>query len=377
VRTLRFAIVLFAYLFFGAISFSTVWHPGIVAARSGIISMCTDTAHNPFARRVLVPSLVKLIDDVTPDALKGRIRQSVAASLPAAEQPAGGRDARLGLSEGVHGHEFLVAVAMFLKYLSLVGFLFALRYAIRVFYAPPEIISDFGALLSLLFLPVFGAFSNFIYDYTQLALFTLCLPLLAKRRWAAYYPILLLLVLNKETAILMPLIFAVAMAHEVPKREYWRHLVAQVGLCTVVTLFLVWAMRDRPGGIVVFHLFANLKSLSSIHSYLDFQKIGPCLLASRGLSVAAPVGLNVLVWLPFFAVMFLFWRQKPRFLRLALPVILIPLAVLTLVYGLVTEIRDLYEAFPVAFLLVFHSLLRIWHVDKGPADGIRPEAAGA
>ena len=376
-RPLRFAIVLLAYLFFGAISFSIIWHPGVVTNRYGIVAMCTDTAHNPFARRVLVPSLVKLIDEVTPDALKGRIQQSVATSVAGKEHPSDSPDTQRGLSEGVVGHESLVAIAMLLKYLSLVGFLSALRYAIRVFYAPAEIVSDFGPLLSLLFLPVFGAFSNFIYDYTQLALFTLCLPLLAKRRWAAYYPILLLLVLNKETAILLPLLFAVAMAHEIPKREYWRHLAAQVGLCAVVTLLLVWAMRDRPGGVVEFHMFANFNVLSNIHSYLDFRKVGPCLLASRGLSVAVPVGLSLVVWLPFSAVMLMFWRRKPRFLRLALPVILIPLGVLTLLYGLATEIRDLYEAFPVAFLLVFHSLLRLWGEDVRLTNQIRSGDGGA
>jgi hypothetical protein len=355
--------VLLAYLFFGAISFSTIWQQAIVADRYGIVVMCNGTARSPFARRVLVPALVKIIDRGMPDVLEERIQESFTRSLDAAEQPPNGQDIHSPLSERTRGHESVVAIAMLLKYLSLVAFLFALRYAIRTFYGPAEVIADFGPLFSLLFLPVFGGFGNFIYDYAQLALFTFSLILLAKKHWTAYYIVFTLAILNKETAILLPLLFAIAMRSQIIKREYWIHLTAQVALYTAVTLFLVLSVRNSPGSIVEFYMKSNMMALSSIHSYFDFQKIGPCLLAPGGFSIAVPVGLNLLIWVPFSIIMFLFWREKPRFLRLALWTVLIPLALLALFFGVATEIRVLYEAFPIAFLLVFHSLARMWQID--------------
>jgi hypothetical protein len=66
---LRLLLVSLIYLFFAALLFGTVWHHAIVAERCGIVQMVDGTAHNPFARRALIPTLTKIVHAILPEAL--------------------------------------------------------------------------------------------------------------------------------------------------------------------------------------------------------------------------------------------------------------------------------------------------------------------
>ncbi len=256
----------------------------------------------------------------------------------------------------------MIVIGMAWKYLSLVCFLFALRYAIKVFYDPLVVAADFLPLASLLFLPVFGNFTNLCYDYALLAFFALCLGLMAARRWTAYYTVYVLSILNKETAILLPLIFAVGYWKRMERRRYSTHLALQGGLYVFVMAFLVWLLRNRPGGLVELHLSYNLRTLADVRTFFEFERIGSCLLSSAGFSIPIPVGPNLLVWGPASAMTLLGWRRKPHLLRAALPICFVLLGGFALFFGLTKEIRALYEAFVVAFLLMVGTFARIWDV---------------
>ena len=54
------------------------------------------------------------------------------------------------------------------------------------------------------------------------------------------------------------------------------------------------------------------------------------------------------------------WRDAPAFLRRALPVVLVPLVVLTMLFGVWYELRDCIEATPLIMLLVYAGIRRIW-----------------
>jgi hypothetical protein len=306
-------------------------------------AMVYGTAHRPYAYRVLVPGLV---------------RAGVVASDAVFARPGGARAdnpvARLGHrlmhdvaapSESLSlSHEY--GILFILTVLCLVGFGLTLRASIRLLYPGyPRFVSDLAPLLGIVVIPlVFFRESNLVYDPMTLFLVALCVDLIARRSHAAYLVAFAFAALNKETAILLPLLFLLREAGR-PARGTLGLTAVQLALFAAVRLNLQYVMRNRPGGVVEWHLDHNLLSFGEPGFYVK--------------TLPAILPLVVLVAYG--------WSRKPGFLRRGLLATAVPLIAATFFMGVLGEIRDYYEAYPLVFLLAVPAAVEVFGVES-PAD---------
>ncbi len=312
-------------------------------SRAPFGQMVDGTAHLPFANRALVPALVRAIDGAVSEEARARLDatlhdEHVVVRTLDQVAPAWTRERLV---------QYLACLGIL--YASLVGFLYALRYlwtgAVK---APPFT----GAMVPLLAVaalpPFFDTYASYMYDFPALLLFTLGLGLLVRRRFVPFLLLYAVGCLNKETTVLLTLVFALyfLVRNDLGRRRFALLLVAQVAIFVGVKLGLALRFSDNPGGVVEFRLFRNLVRLPRY----------PLGSLYGGLALVA-----VFVWQ---------WRRIPLFLRCAI-VPLAPLIVLTFFLGYFDEIRDYYEALPALLLALAFLLCRLAGLEVRDANDDR------
>lgn len=289
------------------------------------MEMVSGTAHRPYVERVLVPGGIRVVSALTPAPVREGFNHVAIRSEFIREWC----DAQGW--ERDHLYEYSIAVVIL--YACIWGFLIALASLARAVYQAPAAFASVVCAASLVILPAFMKYTNYIYDPATLFLFTLGLALMARRRWRAYFIVYTLACLNKETTILLALVFGLVYVREglMEARLAWRMLGAQVAIFVAIKGALAFVFRHNPGSVVERHLTHN---------------------------VALMKDPSFPLWVAFFGgvalLLFYRWKSKPLFLRRGL-LILVPLVVLTFFLGQLDEIRDYYEAFPIMALLAGHT----------------------
>ncbi len=109
-----------------------------------------------------------------------------------------------------------------------------------------------------------------------------------------------------------------------------------IAIFVVIGFAIKAAFRDNPGISFGFHAPRNfLYMLSQSYQYYHYVGVGIIALA-----------------------IFYQWREKPVFLRKAMSLAAVLLA-LASICGYVDEFRAFYEIYPIAFLLITHSICRV------------------
>ena len=263
--------------------------------RLTLIKLMAGTADRPFVYRVLAPTIIRLV--------------SVATALPPA------------------------VVTLGVMWLSLISFALTFRSFARHFIAEP-LLADLATIFALV-----GLYPSFyfgkIYDFTILFLFVLELLLMYTQRWWAYTLLFPIACLGKETTVLLGLVFALHFFRQLDRRTFFTLLAAQAIIFLVIRLTLTWVFRNNPGNTLEFHLFDHLRAFGR----------QPIFFSLWLLWLSGMVGI---AWYR--------WQHKPLFLRQAALGIAGPLVILFFISGGPYELRALYEAYPVMFLLMVLSL---------------------
>lgn len=294
------------------------------------VDMLDGTAHRPYVSRVLIPIAIRLIAGMVPETLRSLITSQV-THFPLMQ-----------ISEwlkapSTSATELLIFLSI--SYFCLVGFAIGLRELARSlqFSASRSI-----ALLGLTGLVLFFR-QGYIYDFGVLLTWVWLFTFVQKQKWWAYLVLSTVLALNKETALLAPLFWLVYGWHLRKILPYWRILIVQSVIVASVWLTLRWAFRFNPGEIVEVHWQSHL---------LDYTDNPWSLLAIFSLA-AITIALA--------------WPQAPRLVRSAL-ILLVPLSVLYVQFGIPYELRVFYELYPIGILcavLAFHALeqryMLTWH----------------
>lgn len=180
-------------------------------------SFLDGTAHKPFQFRMLIPWLV------------------------------GGLQAT-GLSE--------LTLYRIFDALSVVGIFYSFRYYLSGF-----IDKDIAGLLS------FGVFYalpwNYLlardipillpYDLPSIALLTLALAFLHKRKWLPFYAVFVLGALNRETIVFVTIAFALVELGRQSRRDFALHLAGQIGIWLAVKTTLAITYANNPGAAFEFY----------------------------------------------------------------------------------------------------------------------------
>jgi hypothetical protein len=184
------------------------------------------------------------------------------------------------------------------------------------------------AALALAGVPLHFGFQNFVYDFPELALFTLALALLAERRWLPYLAAFTLAMINKETSVLLGGVFVIWARTEMPKSRLVAFGILQAVIAAAAVLTIRAAYAQAPGEPLEFHLARNL------HYHPVLRQLRHDVIYAA-FWIAAACGT----------------RLQPR---VAIAALLTGGALLgfMMFFGFLGEYRDFYEVYPLAALLV-------------------------
>ncbi len=327
-----------------------VRYPGLANMKPGMGGedffgdMVYGRAPQPFVTRVLVPWLIRAAVAVTSPTARAQIEESVRRSLTSDGKPL-----------WLYQYPFEFTVAKNILVLFVIGFAFALWWLARLTLDVPAPGLDVIPVVALFALPGFYGYGSMLYDLPALSLFTLGLALIAARRVWAYTLVFAVCVLNKETALLLTLVWAVSEAHKRKPRQLVVGIGLQVGFWLVVRGLLLWSFRNNPGEPIALHLFRNAQVIGVPGNWFRFRSVTDWLVL--------PMGFNLLYVLGFVASLFAL-KKAPQFLKDAFW-IAVPLFVLTWLFGNVDEMRVYYELLPIAVLVLFGGLYRLMGYDRG------------
>jgi hypothetical protein len=290
-------------------------------------------AAKPYVYRALLPATVRFLTKAIPHAQKTSLDQfldenHIVQSI----------SNRLLFAKAEHEKHCLTeyAIALLVMFLSLLGFFWSLRYLFRSLYRVPVIYTDIVSLAALIALPYCFKYYSHLYDFPTLFLFTLGLGLMCSKQWGLYMIVFILGCLNKETAILLTLLYAVHYRQHMDKAEFKKLLLLQVFIFLFIKSLLTVIFIHNPGTVVEFHLYDhNLQLL--------------------GLYPAKTIALWMVIAAVVMILLFHHWSDKPPFLRDGIWICML-LVCCILLFGFLDELRDYYEIYPIVILLIYHSL---------------------
>ena len=307
------ALIACAYLLAASVPLTVgIIRPGITGYQKAMLEdMIRGQAYRPFVKRQLVPLLIRSGTTIMPDPIRERLIKAFEKSRLVT---------RLGWPPAF-APEFVLA--LIIMYVSLIGFLIVLRRFLLTFLEISSQLSHAIVLVLSVGLPITFSGLLFVYDFTQLLLFTAAALCMFKHRWLSFYPLFCLACLNKETSLLLPIVFVLWVGLDCLKRANFKHVVAQVFIGVAICSTLSWIYRHNPGENAFWFLSRNM-SLS--FSPLAWVRLGVLL---TGLILA----------------LFQF-RIAPLFLKRGFAATLPVLLIATFFFGYIDELRDYYEALP-------------------------------
>lgn len=289
----------------------------------------------PFMRRAAVPLAAAAIYHLLPDSILPGINHSII-------DRSGSTFGRTNLApdEPAMLLCFSIVVAA-----ALIGFGFTLRALSRTLYDDaPRSFHCWVAIVALGAIPFTLQTGATYYDAATLLLFTLALLQLARNNRTGYLLIFALACLNKETAPLLAIPYALYhLSLGTDRRRIAVDLTCQIIIAIAIIGALSWLLRDNPGAALTNQLAHNLRTLKP----MPFELLA--------------------VWGAIAGFTFAEYSRKPRLLHSAIWM-LPPLLLGMIPFGQLEELRIYYEVYPVVVLLMAHSIGRAMQVQVDTAS---------
>ena len=244
-----------------------------------------------------------------------------------------------------------------IMFASLLACMYCLRWSLNEVFTRND---SFNALIPILFvalLPLSFVNGNFFYDFPEL-FFLSALLLTALKDWYGAWVILLpLAVLNKESNILVPLLYISVIAGSL---GIWRNRIymgLSIAMTAIVYVYIKMLYVDTPGDTAVFRLSQNIDFWLKPESYFLWQDFFAPL-------IPFPRGLNI-VWIALIvSTILIAWKKKPPILKWLLVTALLVNVPLLILWGTDDEMRNLSFVFIPLFLIVSHSLRYLFISDE-------------
>jgi hypothetical protein len=299
--------------------------------RDGYVHMVYQRVDKPFVYRILVPLMIRGTSKLIPDRFEQRINRRLPSGSTAL--------AILRKLNWEPQYLSLYLIGVFFLYCFMIGFMVAFRELFKTFFLSSSSFLNFVPIIaSICFLPLTRW--TYIYDIPSLFLFTLGFTFLARRKWTAFLVTFILGCLNKETILLLTLLFIIyfGLRRNLTKQLFFRLLFSQLIIFLVIKLILGILFKENGGRWVEFHLLDHNWGVIS-----DWV----------GNYSANTFYLILLLMIS----VFYHWNEQPQFLRDGLW-ILFTLIGLALVFGWINEWRDYLEAYPIIAALFLHNFAR-------------------
>lgn len=184
-------------------------------------------------------------------------------------------------------------------------------------------------MVSILFLLIMA--DRQLYDLPAAFFMTVALVLMQRRKLGIYAFLFPLICLNRETAILLTVLFAVYFFRRLERRIYLIHVIYQLAMYIAIRLVLLWIFADAQGTSFYFRPIENLqlyaREFVASHMFLLLIVVVMGIVAAR-------------------------WRHAPELIRTAFLIFAPTLAVVYLCFGVSFEIRVFVELLPVVAMIV-------------------------
>lgn len=292
-------------------------------------------AKRPYNSRVLVPWLARAGAGLIPEQIERGVEETMLAQYPGLQRV-------VGYFNAPPDFALELALIIGLDFLSLFAFMLALRALFATLFAASRWVAGLAPVFAALTLPLlFANGTHFFYDLPALCLFAAALLFLKRREWRFMYPCLAAGMLNKETMVLLTLVFAVYFWDRMPRRLLARHVLAQLGLALLLRGLAVGLSQpagafDPKNNYLRDYFETNLLAIWNSPLLYDARLLAACLFLGA-----------LVVWR---------WSDKPVLLRRGC-IVLLPLFAGYLRGGLWGEIRIFYEVFPILAVMAYHSLV--------------------
>jgi hypothetical protein len=264
---------------------------------------------------------------------------------------------RDGKPEWLAQYPYEFAVARAVLFVLLLGFAFALRRLAYRTMGWEGVGLDMVPVVALVALPGMYGYMSHLCDFATLFLFTLGLLLIVGRRFLPYLVLFAFATLNKETSILLALVWCIDAVRRGGVRAALSGAAAQAAIWLVVRGAIAYVFRNHAGPWLFFYLVRNLGVLGRGPNYFAFRSVGNWLVL--------PVGLNFL-YLAAFVWVLAELKRMPRFIRDAFWIAL-PMIVLALLFGNIDELRVYYELYPVVLLVLISAAAGVLGYRTGPS----------
>jgi hypothetical protein len=263
---------LLAALITGCVLIMFIIFPGINDNKPSMFGdMIYGKASKPFVYRVLLPVTVRVLSEPATQTIRHTISNTIEDNISLNKL-----FKKLKWEKELAVEYFFAVIIMFF---SLWGFSIAVRYLFTLFYNTSSWFADLVSVLALLGLPTMFQYTSFIYDFPLLLLYTLGLIFLYKQDWIKFLIIFFVGCINKETTILLTLVFYIYYKSDLKKDFFNKLLIAQFAIFFLVKSSLYFIFKNNPGSFIEFHLIDhNLRLLTGYDLTLAAAVLGLILL---------------------------------------------------------------------------------------------------
>lgn len=274
----------------------------------------------PYVYRTLVPTTIRIISNIIPESVhkntENFVRQTPKLNatfdnLEWQKEPA---------------LKFFISSAFMI--LSFIAFGYLIPNFVFLFtnIARTYLNKIFISGLSLVLLPGFFLYGSHIYDPPQLFFFALALYVLYKQKFNLFYPLFVLVTVNKETSLLLVGVFFFYFFRKISEKKFIYLVILYVFTFLAIRVFITYVFSENEGPFLEYHFVEhNLRIRYSL------------------IALTMNSGFFILLML----LNFLKWKTKPEFIKTSFWVIFLPTFILTIFFGYVDELRVYYELYPI------------------------------
>jgi hypothetical protein len=212
------------------------------------------------------------------------------------------------------------------------------RALVRWAFPGRALLADAVPALGILMLPATFTGGGFLYDFPELFFVSACFWAFVRGKWALWYALLPLAILNKEASALV-VTWWLAVRGTMPKRAWRAHVTASSILGGTVVAGLWWAFRAKVGFLAQPNLPHNLRYWASFGWLFASQD-------AFGTAVPLPVAFNVVNLAVLWSAWSLGRLRAPQTVARAFSWSALVVCPLLLLFGFENEIRVFAVAMP-------------------------------
>lgn len=235
-------------------------------------------------------------------------------------------------------------------FFSLLGTSYCLRKLTDTVYHEDCPLKQFIPVLFILLIPLSFMHGGFFYDFVELFFLSVLILTSVLGNYCWWLVLLPLAVLNKESNILVPLLYAPII---ISNSSTWRtRIFIAISFVVSITIYIITKQTysQNPGETMTWQLNANIEFWLNPKNYFLWHDFFAPLIPS-------PRGFNIILLIVFAKLLFSDWRDKPLFAKRLFIVAMLINIPLLLLFCWHDEMRNLSFLFLPVYLLSVHTLI--------------------